>query len=163
MHSTVMLYELHLPNVMLANRWLWSKMNRLLMMKKILNTGSWVWVWLQQELYLVDLMMPSETDVAQGCYNKSTYDANNISLQDVASRPWQRCKPQRDQEKVENGSWLPPRGTRYPGGDNLKIALHFGTCLQLQPEGSFEKKIVKESKKSLVDLTAFVGTISKQL
>ena len=35
--------------------------------------------------------------------------------------------------------------------------------LQLQPEGSFEKKIAEESKKSLVDLTAFVQTISQQL
>ena len=62
-----------------------------------------------------------------------------MSLQDVASRPWQRCKSQRDQEKVENGSWLPPRGTRYPGGDNLKIALK---PLTLEPVCSCSQKEV---------------------
>ena len=34
---------------------------------------------------------------------------------------------------------------------------------QLQPEGSFERKIVEGSKKSLTDLTAFVNTITQQL
>ena len=35
--------------------------------------------------------------------------------------------------------------------------------LQLQPEGSFERKIVAGSKKSLADLTNFVNTITQQL
>merc|ERR1712037_848540 len=35
--------------------------------------------------------------------------------QDVASRPWQWCRPQRDQEKVKNRSRLPQKGSRYPG------------------------------------------------
>lgn len=47
---------------------------------------------------------------------------------------------------------------------NLTFFLNWNIfSLQLQPEGSFEKKIAKESKKSLVDLTAFVQTISQQL
>ena len=48
--------------------------------------------------------------------------------------------------------------------DNNLVFLNWNIfSLQLQPEGSFEKKIAEESKKSLVDLTAFVQTISQQL
>ena len=83
--------------------------------------------------------------------------------QDVASRPWQWCRPKRDQEKVENRSRLPQKGSRYPGGGEFIWLFNPSTLLQLQPEGSFERQIVEGSKKSLTDLTAFFNTITQQL
>ena len=56
----------------------------------------------------------------------SSWYAQWHHLQDVASRPWKWCKPQRDKEKVENRSWLPEKGTRYPGGgefSNIYISI----------------------------------------
>ena len=49
----------------------------------------------------------------------SWQDCLTKPLQDVASRPWQWCRPKRDQEKVENRSRLPQKGSRYPGGDEF--------------------------------------------
>ena len=94
----------------------------------------------------------------------SWQDCLTKPLQDVASRPRQWCRPKRDQEKVENRSRLPQKGSRYPGGDEFIWPFHpIINPLQLQPEGSFERQIVEGSKKSLTDLTAFVNTITQQL